>query len=120
MRFIDAGLHRVLDFVTVAAFALAPSVLGLGGSAATLAYVLAAVHLGMTLLTQFSASSDRPISLRLHGVVESVVGIALLVLPWLLRWEGSARVFYVIAGVVILGVWALSQYGAASRTSVAG
>jgi len=59
MRVITAGLHRVLDFVTVAGFAVAPSVLGLAGFAATLGYVLAAVHLALTLLTHFPGDSVR-------------------------------------------------------------
>src|SRR5579864_8892655 len=50
MRVIGAGLHRMLDFVTVVGFALAPTVLGLVGFAATLSYLLAAVHLVLTLL----------------------------------------------------------------------
>ena len=67
MRVITAGLHRVLDFVTVAGFAVAPSVLGLAGFAATLGYVLAAVHLALTLLTHFPGSAARPVSLPCMG-----------------------------------------------------
>src|SRR5438477_53965 len=103
MRVITAGLHRVLDFVTVAGFAVAPSVLGLAGFPATLGYVLAAVHLTLTLLTRFSGSAARPVSLALHGAIELAVGVALIVLPWLVGWGGTARVFYVVAGAVLLG-----------------
>ena len=110
MRVITAGLHRVLDFATVAGFAVAPSVLGLAGLAATLGYVLAAVHLALTLLTRFPGSAARPVSLALHGAIEFAVGVALIVLPWLAGWGGTARMFYVVAGAVILGVWALSAY----------
>jgi hypothetical protein len=112
MRVIAAGLHRMLDFVTVLGFALAPVVLGLTGLAATLAYILAAVHLALTLLTHFPGRAARPVSLVLHGAIEGVVGIALLLLPWLVGWNGSARAFYEAAGVVILLVWALSAYRA--------
>lgn len=89
MRVIAAGLHRVLDFVTVAGFALAPSVPGLAGLAAALAYVLAAVHLALTLLTHFPGSAARPVPFLLHGAIEAVVGIALLVLPRLVGWSGT-------------------------------
>lgn len=110
MRVIAAGPHRVLDFVTVAGFALAPSVLGLSGFAATLGYVLAAVHLALTLLTHFPGRAARPVSFALHGAIELVVGVALIALPWLVGWAGTARTFYVVAGAVILAVWALSAY----------
>jgi len=119
MRLITAGLHRVLDFVTVAGFAVAPSVLGLAGFAATLSYVLAAVHLTLTLLTHFPGSAERPVSLALHGAIELAVGVALIVLPWLVGWGGTARVFYVVAGAVILGVWALSAYRAETPSAAA-
>ncbi len=119
MRVIAPGIHRVLDFVTVAGFALAPLVLGLAGFAATLAYVLAAVHLAVTLLTQFPGSAARPVPLALHGAIECVVGVALIVLPWLLGWSGTVRMFYVFAGVVILGVWLFSIYRGASPSAAA-
>src|SRR2546427_8876168 len=99
MRVIGARLHRVLDFVTVAGFALAPAVLGLAGFAATLAYVLAVVHLALTLLTHFPGSAARPVSLVLHGAIEGVVGLALLLLPWLVGWMGTARTFFLVAGL---------------------
>jgi len=115
MRVITAGVHRVLDFVTVVAFAIAPAVLGLTGFPATLAYLLAVVHLAMTILTRFGAKSTSPLPLPMHGAVEGVVGVVLLALPWLLGWVGTARTFYVAAGAIILIVWATSQYRAPNR-----
>jgi len=110
MHRIPAPLHRILDFLTVAVFAAAPSLLGLTGFAAALAYVLAAVHLAMTLLTRFTETDRKPVSLGLHGNVESIVGVTLVLLPWLLGWNGSSLIFYVAAGVVILMVWAFSRF----------
>jgi len=119
MRVIAARLHRVLDFVTVGGFALAPAVLGLAGFAATLAYVLAVVHLALTLLTHFPGRAARPVSLVFHGAIEGVVGLALLLLPWLVGWTGTARTFYLVAGLIILVVWALSAYRPAPPSAAA-
>src|SRR5207244_11294154 len=105
MRVIAARLHRVLDFVTVGGFALAPSVLGLAGFPATLAYVLAVVHLALTLLTHFPGSAARPVSLVLHGAIEGVVGLALLLLPWLVGWLGAAGTFDFVGGLGVLVLW---------------
>jgi len=110
MPLIPAGLHRILDFVTVAGFALAPTLFGLTGLAATLAYVLAAVHLALTLLTRFPGGDRGVVPLRVHGGIELAVGIALLLAPFALGWQGAARTFYVAAGAVILVVWLLSAY----------
>jgi hypothetical protein len=110
MRVIAAGLHRMLDFVTVAGFALAPSVLRLAGLGATLAYILAAVHLVLTLLTHFPGGAARPVSFLLHGAIEGVVGIVCSYCHG--SWAGVGRRAYsiVVAGVVILAVWVLSAY----------
>ena len=110
MRWISVSLHRILDFTTVAIFAVAPSALGLTGFAAALSYVLAIVHLAMTLLTRFSPETHKPVSLKWHGAVESIVGVALLSLPWVMSWNGSSRSFYLAAGAAILLVGALSRF----------
>jgi hypothetical protein len=111
MRVIQPAVHRVLDFVTVGAFAAAPSILGLSGVPALVSYVLAAVHLVLTLLTRFSSARNQPLALNVHGAVEMLVGPVLLVVPFALGWEGLARTFYLAAGAVIVAVWALSEYG---------
>lgn len=110
MRVIPATVHRVLDFVTVLVFAGAPSVFNLTGTPALLSYALAGVHLVLTLLTRFSHSASGMVPLRVHGMIELLVGVALALLPFVLAWDGMARTFNVAMGAVILVVWALSNY----------
>lgn len=111
MRFITPQVHKVLDYVTIVAFALSPTVVGLAGLAATIAYALAVVHLAVTVGTRFPGAAPRPLSFRAHGALEAVVGVVLLLLPFVLGWTGRARVFYLAAGVVILIVSFVSSYG---------
>ena len=101
--------HGYLDYATVAVFALAPSVLGLDGFAATLSYLLAAVHLLMTVLTAFPLGVVLKIPFRLHGTVELVVGVVLVALA-LLLFDGTERAFTLAMGLVILAVWAATDY----------
>jgi hypothetical protein len=112
MRVIDARVHGILDLVTVVLFLLGPAVFGLGGSPAAIAYTLAIVHLAMTLLTRFPMGRWKVIPLIAHGIVELVVGIALLLLPSFAGYApGSpARRFYLIMGGAIVVVWALTAY----------
>ncbi len=112
MRFIDARIHGVLDIVTVVVFLVAPTVFGLGGSPAAIAYALAAVHLVMTLLTEFPMGIRKVIPFFIHGIVELVVGVVLVVLPTIEGYApGSpARRFYTMIGAAILVVWALTAY----------
>lgn len=112
MKIVSPGAHGVLDYVTVVAFALAPTVLGFSGLPATICYVLAAVHLVLTLVTAFGAGLAKVVPFHLHGVIELVVSLVLIVLPWLLGFASvpAARWFFVGAGVVIFVVWLLTAY----------
>jgi hypothetical protein len=118
MKVISDTVHGILDYLTVAIFALAPSILGLTGFAALASYALAAIHLAMTLLTNMPLGVIRVIPMRLHALVEMLVGpilvVAALALPTML---GDRREFFLVMGLVILAVWLLSGYG---RPVVAG
>ena len=112
MKMISDTAHGVLDYLTVAIFAMAPSILGLTGFAALVSYALAAIHLAMTLLTDMPLGVIKIIPMRLHALIEMLVGpvlvVAALVLPTIL---GDKREFFLVMGLVILAVWLLSGYG---------
>lgn len=110
MGIIPPAVHRLLDFLTVVAFALAPTLFHLIGRTAALAYALALVHLLVTLATHFPGRARYPVPFRAHGIVELLVGLALVAVPFVRHWTHGARIFFPAMGVVILLVWALSRY----------
>lgn len=111
MKRLPASVHRSLDMLAVICFLGAPILLGLTGRPAVVSYALAALHIIVTLATKFPDTGHRPLSLRIHGSIELIVGIALIALPWLAGWDGTARVYYVTAGIILLIIWAASNYG---------
>lgn len=111
MKLIPASVHRSLDMVSVIGLIAAPILLGMSGPPAIVSYVLAAVHLIVTLSTKFPDTGHKPLSLRNHGMIELVVGIVLIVLPWIVQWNGVARGYYIVVGAVLLVIWASSNYG---------
>jgi len=117
LKVISDTTHGILDYLTVAIFAQAPSILGLTGFAALVSYALAVIHLAMTLLTNMPLGVIKIIPMRLHALVEVIVGpilvVAALVLPTIL---GDRREFFLVMGLVILGVWLLSSYGRSAVT----
>ncbi len=110
MKVITPSIHAYLDYLTVAIFVVAPPVLGLTGLAELIAYALALVHLALTLVTDSELSVIRAIALPLHGWVERIVGPVLVVLPFVLGFQGTARIFYVAIGLVIIAVGLLTDY----------
>src|ERR1700735_4607937 len=107
MRALSPTVHGILDYVVVIVFALAPSLLGLPGVPAAISYVLAVVHLLLTLATAFPLGAVKFVPLPLHGAIELVVSIVLVAVPWILRFsqDAIARDFYVGAGALIFVVW---------------
>ncbi len=119
MNLLNARLHGFLDLTTVAVFLLAPFFFGLGGYVAAVAWGLAVVNLLITLLTRFPVGVVKVIPFPIHGLVELVVGVVLvLAMPRFLGASpGSpARTFFLGAGVVILVVWVLMSYRESPRS----
>lgn len=117
MKIISNEAHAALDYLTVVIFALAPLVIGLTGVAAIVSYVLAAVHLSMTLVTDMPLSPVKFVPIRLHALVELVVGPVLVIGGLLLQLPTPARIFFVAMGAIIFAVWLLSRYASSSEHS---
>lgn len=113
MRLLEPRSHATFDLVVVALFVLASAVLGMSGVAAVVAFVVAGVHLVMTVATDFDFSPLALVPLRLHGWIELVVGAVLAVVPWGLTWvfDTTEQVFFGVAGAVIVVVRTCTRYG---------
>jgi SPW repeat len=109
---IPARVHGVLDYAVVAAFLNAPLVLGFHGTPAEIVYWLSGIHLLLTGFTDFRLGVFRVIPFRIHGALELVAGLFVLVAPWIFGFSGLpvARNFFVVMGVIILVVFALTDY----------
>jgi hypothetical protein len=110
MKIISPINHGYLDFITVVIFLLAPTLFGLSGLPAFLAYGLAVVHLAVTLVTDFPSGVIRIIPFTLHGWIERVVGPTLVVIPFILGFANEARNFYIFIGIIIIAVGILTDY----------
>lgn len=113
MKILTSKIHGYLDYVVVILFLVAPTLLGLSGVPAIIAYTLAVVHLLVTLIT-VPLGVMQVLPLQFHGVIELIVSLTLIALPWILGFASnqSARNFYVAVGVLIFVVWLVTDYKA--------
>lgn len=120
MKLFNPTVHGVIDYVFGALFLLAPTLFGLSPLPATICYVIGVAHLLMSLLTEYPLGIAKLISFPVHGGIELGGAIAILVMPWLSGFadEVSARNFFAIAGVALIGVWATTDYHARQRSGV--
>lgn len=109
---VSPRVHGVIDYATVAAFLNAPMVFGFHGTSAAIVYWLAGIHLLMTGCTDFPVGLFRWIPFKIHGVIELLAGLFLLVAPWVFGFaqDGAARNFFLAIAVILLIVVALTDY----------
>jgi peptidoglycan/LPS O-acetylase OafA/YrhL len=120
MGIFSARIHGILDVITVLVLALGPFIAGLGGSVALIAWTFAALHLILVLITRYPLGRFPIVPFWVHGVVEMVVGVFLLLVPVIGGYgPGSpGRRFYTIVGAFVLVVWALTAYRERERAAI--
>lgn len=112
MRILSPRAHGYIDYLVVALLLLAPSLFGFGGVAATLSYILAVVHFGLSVLTAYPLGAIKAIPFPVHGSIELAAGIFMIVSPWLFGFAhlASAQVFFIASGVAVALVWMVTNY----------
>jgi hypothetical protein len=112
MKLIDARLHGMIDYLVVAFLWLSPLLFSMSGTTATVAFVLGAVHLLLTLLTDFEYGKFQVFSFKTHGLLEIMVAMALVPIALLLGEKAGAfarEYFLALAGAIFV-VWVLTNY----------
>ncbi len=109
---ISPRVHGVLDYAIVAIFLNAPMVFGFTGRPAAALYWLAGIHLLMTGITDIPYGMFKVIPFRVHGALDLLGSLFLLVAPWVLGFSGDAapRNFFLAVAVVGFVIIALTDY----------
>jgi len=112
MKVLGAFSHGVIDYLMVILLAIGPGVAGFHGAQATICYALAAVHFLLTVITRFPLGVLKTLPFWLHGTVEIIVAVLLVILPWLANFSAgvNSRKFFVAIGVLIFVIWLLTDY----------
>lgn len=112
MKRLSPQIHGILDYVTVLFLLFSPALFKLQPTGSVFTYVLAIVHLILTVLTDFPAGAFKLVPLRIHGLIEIIVSMALVAFAVWFRLSGDAVSFYyyMIFAFVLFIVWLISDY----------
>lgn len=112
IKLLNPAVHGALDYALAVLFLLAPSLFGYGGFAATLSYIIGVVYIAASLLTRYPLGAIKLIPFPVHGVLEAIMAASWIACPWVFGFaaEAAARNFFVIAGIGLLAVVALTDY----------
>jgi hypothetical protein len=117
MKKLSLRAHGVLDYVTVLFLLLSPSLFDMQTTGSVFTYILAIVHLILTLFTDFPPGVFKIIPLKLHGLIEIVVSIGLIVVAVWFRSSGDnvSFYYYLIFAIILFIVWTTSEYKSVLR-----
>ena len=120
MKPITPTIHGYLDYLTVVVFLAAPKLLGLDGLPALLSWMLAGVHLALTLVTNFPLGWRPWLPFSIHGWIERIVGPALVLIAFLPNFSSSSSAFgfYLFMGLVIVAVGWLTDYSSGAKQAL--
>jgi hypothetical protein len=111
MKFISPHIHGFIDYLVVLFLIASPMFFRFDSFVALFTYALAVVHLMLTLLTDFNAGLFKVISFPMHGAIECIVGIALIILAFtLFKNTGVGKTFYICFGAAVLLTWLFTNY----------
>jgi hypothetical protein len=111
MKFISPKIHGIIDYLVVIFLLASPTIFGFTGLLTTFTYALGIVHLLLTILTNYSVGLIKVIPFTFHGIIEFIVGVALIVIAYtLFNDNAEGKLFYVIFGTVVLLTWLLTDY----------
>ena len=112
-RSIGAVSHGLIDYAMVALLAVGPSIAGFSGRPATTwAYLASALLFLLAVFTRYPLGIMKRIGLGVHGFVELVMAVCLIVAPWYGSFMNGvlSRNFYWTMGVLMLVLWFLTDF----------
>lgn len=119
---LSPRIHGYIDYLAVGMLLLAPTLFNFSGLPAALCYALAVIQGGMSLLTAYPLGAAKIIPFPVHGTIEAITSVALVVVPFLLGFSEirSARNFFIGSGIALFLVWLTTNYKAAVRPTMEG
>jgi hypothetical protein len=109
---ISSKIHGIIDYIVVLFLVASPSLFGLPEFTACCTYILAGIHLTLTVLTDFEVGLFKVIPFKIHGMIELIVSLTLVGFAFYLggREGDLARNFYLGFGIAVFLTWLISDY----------
>lgn len=115
---LSSKVHGIIDYVVVLFLLASPSLFGLPEFTACCTYILAGIHFTLTILTDFEVGLIKVIPLKVHGMIELIVSLALVGFAFYVggREGYLARNFYLGFGIAVFLTWLISDYKSSEST----
>ncbi|MEO6406815.1 MAG: hypothetical protein ABIY51_11695 [Ferruginibacter sp.] len=112
MNIISSRMHGIIDYLLILFLVASPTLFKMEGALCSITYTLAAVHLLLTILTNFELGLVKLIPFRIHGLLELVVAIVLGCLSFWFYKNANVTgfYFYMFLAIAIMIVFILTDF----------
>lgn len=112
MKILNSKIHGIVDYLFVLFLFASPSIFGLQQRAELFTYLLGAIHLLVTIFTNFEYGIIRIILFKHHGWIELVVSFALVGVAFYLGEVENelSQNFYFALAILVFLTWLFSDY----------
>jgi hypothetical protein len=112
MKKLSSKVHGIIDYAVIIFLWLSPTLFALSSTTSLFTYVLGSIHLALTITTDFEMGLFRIVPLKIHGLIELFVSVALVVVAFVLgNIDGSkSMTFYLIVAAAIFATWLITDY----------
>ena len=112
MKFLTVKLHGLGDYAAAAVLIVAPFFLGLKEQSMIAHWASIAGGVGLisySLLTDYTYNVAKIIPFKVHLVFDSLAGLVLIALAFVLKLEGIAQIYMIVMGAGVLLVVAVTK-----------
>jgi hypothetical protein len=104
--------HGIIDYLFVVFLWVSPAFFGLPDFTSQITYTLGAVHLILTLITDYEVGVFKWVPFRYHGWIELIVGLGLILISlYVGNVDGTlSQNFYFGVTVSVILLWFLTDY----------
>ena len=109
MQFLSPKAHGVLDYIAALTLIIAPFVIGLQQIALWLSVGAGIGLIVYSLLTDYAVSIAKAVPYKLHLFFDGAAALTFIAAPFVLGFTGAAMTYYLVMGVGVLAVVAVSS-----------
>jgi hypothetical protein len=113
VKLLPAWFHAIADYAVAALLILVPSIAGGSDKAVATGIVVGVVVAVVSMLTRYPLGVVKVLPFTVHSAGDYLAAALLVVSPFALSFNDSdtgLTVFYVLAGVAVLGVSLITNY----------
>lgn len=110
MKVLNSRIHGIVDYLVLIFLLASPTLFNLSEDIGFYMYILAGIHFLLTILTSFQYGLFKVIPFKIHGIIEYIVGIALIGAVFVHDLQGVDETFLLGFGIAVLVTAIITNY----------